>query len=87
VKFNCPFKLELSTFRVKGKSKGEEANAQGIAVNEVTLAHVIAAARGIIDKPLQLDQERLPQALFIEIRFHFRRLVQKLNFRIKASFL
>jgi argininosuccinate lyase len=50
----------------------KEALAQGIAVNEVTLAHVNASARGIIDKPLQLDQERLQQALdpdyFIKVR-------------------
>lgn len=50
----------------------KEALAQGIAVNEVTLAHVNAAAKGIIDKPLQLDEEMLRQALdpdyFIKVR-------------------
>ncbi|MBY0146928.1 argininosuccinate lyase [Neobacillus niacini] len=50
----------------------KDALAQGIAVNEVTLAHINNAADGIIDKPLQLDEEMLRQALdpdyFIKIR-------------------
>jgi argininosuccinate lyase len=50
----------------------KEALSQGITVHEVTLAHVNAAAKVIIDKPLQLDEESLRKALnadyFLKVR-------------------
>jgi argininosuccinate lyase len=50
----------------------KEALSQGIGIHEVTMAHLNAAAKVIIGKPLQLDQERLRQALnpdyFIKVR-------------------